>query len=85
MRRQQELGYPVIEVPTLLLWGTEDVALGVELTRGTERFVSDLTIRYLPGVGHWVQQEAPEDVNAMLEAWLTDRPVPQLPGAEAFI
>ena len=84
MRRQMALGFPVIDVPTLLLWGTEDVALGVELTRGTDRFVSDLTVRYLPGVGHWVQQEAPAEVNEMLEAWLAGRPVPQLPGADAY-
>ena len=84
MKRQLALGSPVIDVPTLLLWGTEDVALGVELTHGTERYVRDLTVRYLPGVGHWVQQEAPEEVNAMLEAWLTGEPVPQLPGAEKF-
>jgi pimeloyl-ACP methyl ester carboxylesterase len=84
MRRQLALGSPLIEVPTLLLWGTEDIALGVELTHGTERYVKDLTLRYLPGVGHWVQQEAPDDVNALLEAWLTGRPVPQLPGSERY-
>jgi pimeloyl-ACP methyl ester carboxylesterase len=75
-QRQRALGYPVIETPTLLLWGEEDVALGKETTYGTERYVSDLTLRYLPHVSHWVQQEAPETVNAMLEAWLTDQPVP---------
>ena len=79
-RRQIALGFPQIETPTLLLWGTEDIALGVELTRATPRFVPDLTLRLLPGIGHWVQQEAPETVNAMLEAWLTDRSVPQAPG-----
>jgi pimeloyl-ACP methyl ester carboxylesterase len=84
-RRQNELGYPPIEVPTLMLWGTDDVALGVELTFGTDEFIPDFTLRYLPGVGHWVQQEAPDQVNAMLEAWLTDKQVPQAPGAEAFL
>ena len=29
----------------------------------------DFTLRYLP-VSHWVQQEAPEAVNEILEAWL---------------
>jgi pimeloyl-ACP methyl ester carboxylesterase len=33
--------------------------------------VADLTLRYLPGVSHWVQQDDPEAVNAILEAWLT--------------
>jgi pimeloyl-ACP methyl ester carboxylesterase len=75
-RRQIAQGFPPIETPTLLLWGTEDIALGTELTRPTQRYVPDLTLRFLPGIGHWVQQEAPEAVNAMLEAWLQDRPVP---------
>ena len=75
--RQRQLGYPVIDVPTLMLWGKEDVALCVETTYGTGEYVQDLTLRYLPGVSHWVQQEAPEIVNGMLEAWLLDRPVPQ--------
>ena len=59
-----------VEVPTLIVWGKEDTALGFETLAGTDRFVSDLTIRALPGVSHWVQQEAPEKVNAILEGWL---------------
>jgi pimeloyl-ACP methyl ester carboxylesterase len=68
-----------VEVPTLIVWGKEDAALEASLVPGTERFVPDLTVRYLPGVSHWVQQEAPETVNLMLEAWLTGRPVPEAP------
>jgi pimeloyl-ACP methyl ester carboxylesterase len=56
---QRGESYPVIETPTLLIWGEEDRALGKETTLGTERFVKDLTVRYLPRVSHWVQQEAP--------------------------
>jgi pimeloyl-ACP methyl ester carboxylesterase len=83
MRRQRRLGYPVIETPTLMIWGEEDPALGKETTYHTDRFVSDLTLRYLPRVSHWVQQEAPETVNAMLEAWLCGRPVPEAPAAQS--
>ncbi len=75
--RQRALGYPVIDVPTLMIWGEEDVALSIESTYGTERWVRDLTLRYLPGVSHWVQQEAPETVNAMLRAWLRGETVPE--------
>ncbi len=70
-----------VEVPTLVVWGEEDKALEKSLVAGTKRFVPDLTVRYLPGVSHWVQQEAPETVNLMLEAWLTGRPVPEAPAA----
>jgi pimeloyl-ACP methyl ester carboxylesterase len=63
-----------IETPTLLIWGEADTALGKETTFGTERFVKDFTVRYLPGVSHWVQQEAPEAVNEILAEWLGARP-----------
>ncbi len=48
-----------------------------ETTNGTDQFVSDLTMRFLPGVSHWVQQEAPETVNAMVLAWLDGVDVPE--------
>ncbi len=67
----QEGPWPVIETPTLIVWGEEDSALGLELLPGHERFVRDLTIERLPGVSHWVQQEAPEKVNAILKDWLS--------------
>lgn len=70
--RQRELdALPTkLEVPTLMIWGERDTALGKELTLGTELLVRDFTIRYLPEVSHWVQQEAPEQVNAIIEGWL---------------
>jgi pimeloyl-ACP methyl ester carboxylesterase len=67
---------PPIDVPTLMVWGEEDSALGKELTIGTDRYVKDLTLRYLPRVSHWVQQEAPERVNEIWGAWLDGREVP---------
>ena len=42
----------------------------MELADGLEPFVSDLTVERLPGVSHWVQQEAPEVVNERLGRWL---------------
>lgn len=65
-----------LEVPTLMIWGEEDIALGKELSYDTEKLVRDFTIRYLPGVSHWVQQEAPEKVNAILQAWLAGETPP---------
>jgi pimeloyl-ACP methyl ester carboxylesterase len=68
----------ILDVPTLMVWGELDSALGKELTYGTEALVRDFTIRYLP-VAHWVQQEAPDEVNAIVSAWLTGGPVPSFP------
>jgi pimeloyl-ACP methyl ester carboxylesterase len=63
--------WPVIETPTLIVWGEEDAALGLELLDGTDAYVRDVTIKRLPRVSHWVQQEAPDKVNAILREWLT--------------
>ena len=60
----------VSDVPTLVVWGEEDVALDLICLDGTERYVRDLTLRRLPGVSHWVQQDAPEAVNGMLREFL---------------
>jgi pimeloyl-ACP methyl ester carboxylesterase len=69
--------FPMIETPTLFLWGDADFALSVQTALGTEAYASNLTFRRLDGISHWVQQEAPEAVNAMLEAWVTGQPVPE--------
>jgi pimeloyl-ACP methyl ester carboxylesterase len=66
-------GAPVIEVPTLMIWGEEDKALDIVCTEGYETFVRDFTPQRLPHVSHWVQQEAPEKVNAILIDWLAAR------------
>jgi hypothetical protein len=58
------------------VWGEEDSALCVESTDRTAPLVADFTLRRLPGVSHWVQQEAPEKVNVMVSAWLKGEPVP---------
>jgi epoxide hydrolase 4 len=59
-----------ITTPTLMIWGEADSALGVELTDNYEGLVTDITLKRLPNVSHWVQQEAPDKVNALLVEWL---------------
>ena len=76
--RQRKLGYPKIETPTLMLWGEDDMALTKETTYGTKEVVTDFTIRYLPRISHWVQQDAPTEVNAMMRAFLMDEPIPEM-------
>ena len=70
--------FNVIEVPTLMIWGEDDIALTKDSTLGTEEYVRDFSIRYLPRVSHWVQQEAPEATNQMIGAFLTSAPVPEM-------
>jgi epoxide hydrolase 4 len=67
---EAETGDGMIATPTLMIWGEEDAALNIHCTEGTEQWVPSLTLHRLPGVSHWVQQEAPDQVNAMLAEWL---------------
>jgi pimeloyl-ACP methyl ester carboxylesterase len=61
-----------IACPTLLIWAEDDVALGKELTVGTDALVDGpFSIRFIPDCSHWVQQERPEEVNEALLSFLT--------------
>jgi epoxide hydrolase 4 len=64
---------PQITVPTLMCWGEEDKALDIRLTEGYGRHVRDFRLVRFPGVSHWVQQEAPDAVNAAMRAWLAEK------------
>ena len=76
LRFRFDIGNGKVDVPTLMIWGEEDSALNIKCTEGTEEWVSDFTLQRLPGVSHWVQQEAPEKVNAILRDWIEHNPVP---------
>lgn len=65
-----------VSVPTLMIWGEQDTVLDITTTYGTADLVDDLTLRYLPNVSHWVQQESPLVVNTIMAAWLTGQAVP---------
>jgi pimeloyl-ACP methyl ester carboxylesterase len=66
-------GNPPIDTPTLMVWGEDDAFLGRSLTVGNDAFVSDFTLKRLPGVSHWVLQDAPALVSAMVSEWARGR------------
>jgi len=58
---------PPITVPTMIIWGEADAYIGEEvLRRSITKVAGPLRVERLPGVSHWVQQEAPDAVNALL-------------------
>jgi epoxide hydrolase 4 len=62
-----------IRVPTLFIYGEHDVAVLPETVRRLDRFI-DAPYREvrIPDSGHWVQNEAVEEVNAALLEFLQD-------------
>ncbi|MGI8552644.1 MAG: alpha/beta fold hydrolase [Dehalococcoidia bacterium] len=65
---------PAVQAPTLMIWGENDTALGKELTYGTDRWVRDFRVHYIPNCSHWVQQEQPELVNRLMLDFLAGLP-----------
>ena len=64
-----------IAAPTLILWGEQDVALGVELAEASRRYLSDGRLVRFPQASHWLPKEQPQVVAQHLLAHLK-------PGAE---
>ncbi len=62
-----------ISAPTLVIWAQQDAFLGPELANSLESFFdAPLEISPIHNCGHWVQNEAPEEVNAAIDKFLSD-------------
>lgn len=61
-----------IDIPTLVIWGVHDVALGEELAEPPDRWVKDFRVEKLDA-SHWVQCDAPERVNSLLLHFLAEQ------------
>jgi len=61
-----------IEVPTLVLWGMQDIALPPGLIDGLETYVPDLTLHRIDDGSHWLLHEQPQLVAQHLQAFLAD-------------
>jgi epoxide hydrolase 4 len=62
-----------IPAETLVIWGERDQALGLNLLEGMEEVAPRVRVHRLPQVGHWVQNEAPQQVNELLVDFLGRR------------
>ena len=59
-----------VDIPTLVLWAMEDIALPPELIDGLERYIPQLTLEKIEGASHWVVHERPDFVAARLADFL---------------
>ncbi|MEQ1641239.1 MAG: alpha/beta hydrolase [Novosphingobium sp.] len=62
---------PKLNIPTLVVWAMDDIALPPANLEGMDELIDNLIIVKVPGSGHFVQWEAPEAVNAALDEFLT--------------
>ena len=60
-------------VPCLMVSADRDDVLTPAQAVGMDEVIGDLETVVLNGVGHWTQQERPEEVNRLLTDWLDRR------------
>jgi pimeloyl-ACP methyl ester carboxylesterase len=64
-----------IKVPTLYIWGDADATVGPDAARGTGEFVAAAyAMEVLPGVGHFVMDQAPAKATELIVAHLKRHP-----------
>jgi pimeloyl-ACP methyl ester carboxylesterase len=64
---------PHINVPTLLLYGDNDVRAPLTVAEGLHAAISDSTLVVLPGTGHVSNIESPEEFNRAVRTFLRSR------------
>jgi pimeloyl-ACP methyl ester carboxylesterase len=66
---------PVITVPTLYVWGTEDVAVGSAAAMATAKYVdAPYQFEMLEDVSHWVTEQESDTLTALLIRHLVEHP-----------
>lgn len=60
----------IISVPTRIIWGVNDVALIREAAQMSMEFVANGDLIYIEDAGHFVQHEAPDRVNQLIDEFL---------------
>ncbi|HYZ93712.1 MAG TPA: alpha/beta hydrolase [Actinomycetota bacterium] len=71
LMREQRASLPPITCPTMVLWGLDDAYLSFDLGRRSGEFVEGpFALHTFPDTGHWIQQERPDEVNALLLEFL---------------
>jgi len=59
-----------IKMPTLLIWGKQDTALGQEMAQPSIDLCDDGKLVFIEEASHWVQHEEAEQVNGLMLAFL---------------
>ena len=73
--------FPKLNIPPLVVWAMDDLALPASNISGIENFVPDVRVVPVDGCGHFVIWEAPDAVNEAMETFLSDDTRATVPGS----
>jgi pimeloyl-ACP methyl ester carboxylesterase len=66
----------VRRIPTLLVWGDQDYTVSLSSGRKLRRVLRPCKLVVVPGFGHSVFEDAPEQANRIMLDWLARHPLP---------
>ena len=61
-----------VDVPVLVVWGEEDAWLDPSQADRLGEAIPDSRVKKMPGVGHFVPEDAPEELARKLSAFLAE-------------
>ncbi|MEZ4415987.1 MAG: alpha/beta hydrolase [Gemmatimonadota bacterium] len=71
--------YPAMTLPTLLLWGRQDIVVPLSIGQRLSRTLPDAELVVLDRCGHVVPEERPRASLAAMRQWLSRHPLPATP------
>ncbi len=59
-----------VNLPTLVIWALDDIALPPGLIDGLDVYVKQLTLHKVPDASHWIVHEQPQQIAALIGSFL---------------
>lgn len=72
-RNQKDELQAQITVPVLIVWGCQDSAIGEELADASQKYCNNVQLKKIRNATHWVQQDAPDEVNKYVDDFLKEK------------
>lgn len=67
---RQALAEEAVKIPTLLIWGDEDPVVPISSATELKEYLASSEMVTLPGMGHLLVEEAPEECAGLICEWL---------------
>ncbi|MDY6999135.1 MAG: alpha/beta fold hydrolase [Actinomycetota bacterium] len=67
---QIESRYPTLDLPVLVVWGTEDAWIPVDTAQRLAAAIPGAGLKLVPGAGHLIQLDQPVALATILRSWL---------------
>jgi pimeloyl-ACP methyl ester carboxylesterase len=57
----------------LIVWGCQDGAITEELADASQKYCNNVQLKKIRNASHWVQQDAPDEVNKYVDDFLKEK------------